>query len=223
MVKNSINHYPKWNLDRDGLEPVVAALSALNYQPEKFLWLAALRMARSPMLVNDLLAYIAANQPPLDMNGGKPKMLFRTLPGGYCVASLTAAFKFKLVGSFLFGSELIANESKALAILERFKKEGRWKAMNDGAAALSNPAANHGAAYPALPEPFMHVKKRYAALKEDLAKGKIASETFRSAVYDLRFQDSAGNWWQINEDGVGWLRWNGKAWIAASPVEKGIQ
>jgi hypothetical protein len=136
MANSSLHQFPKWNIDRDGLEPVVAALATLNYEPANFIWLAALRMARAPLLVEDLLAYIAAGQPPLDFVGGRPAALFRLLPGGYSVAALTALFKFELVGSFLMGSELIANERKALAMLNRFKEKGRWKTLNGGAIAL---------------------------------------------------------------------------------------
>lgn len=223
MADSAANQLPKWNLDKDGLEPVVAALADLDYQPANFIWLAALRMARAPVLVDDLLAYIAVNQPPLDLAGRKPKMLFRILPGGYSVASLTAAFKFELVGSFLLGSELVADEGKALAMLERFKKKGRWKTLEDGRIALVCLSTADSAAHLPLPEPFLRVKKCYTALKEDLTNGKISNEAFRAAVYELRFQDSAGSWWQISDDGLGWLIWSGKAWVTAKPGDKGIQ
>lgn len=66
---------------------------------------------------------------------------------------------------------------------------------------------------PALSGPFAEAAARYTNLKADLDRGTLSTGAFREAVYNLRFQDEIGAWWQINEDGKSWLKWNGNAWI----------
>ncbi len=64
-----------------------------------------------------------------------------------------------------------------------------------------------------LQEPFTAVQARYEALKGDLQRGLISRDAFLQQVSELRFQDSAGTWWQIAEDGQGWLKWDGSQWV----------
>jgi plasmid maintenance system antidote protein VapI len=60
---------------------------------------------------------------------------------------------------------------------------------------------------------FKERTKRYHLLKRDHEQGVLSDEAFREAVFTLRFQDSSGTWWQITEDGQGWLMWDGAAWV----------
>jgi hypothetical protein len=76
---------------------------------------------------------------------------------------------------------------------------------------------------PVVNSAFSGAASRFAILKANLDRGAISSNYFMQALNDLRFQDEQGNWWQISEDGMGWLRWDGKAWIVANPVDKGIK
>jgi hypothetical protein len=64
--------------------------------------------------------------------------------------------------------------------------------------------------------PFEEAGARYAELKAELNRGAISREWFLRQVNELRFQDSSGTWWQITEDGQGWLKWDGGQWVAFS-------
>jgi len=121
-----------WSMEQHGLEPVVNALKSLGYKPESALWPAALRMTRDLNLLSDLLGYVQVGQPPLKNGETVPPQLTRILPGGYTVASLVENFKFEIVGAFLMASELLADKSKAMALLQRFIERGYWKTMSDG-------------------------------------------------------------------------------------------
>jgi hypothetical protein len=61
-------------------------------------------------------------------------------------------------------------------------------------------------------DPFKATSERFVLLKADLEAGKLSAESFRSALEDLRFQDTDGAWWQIAEEGR-WLKWDGNQWV----------
>lgn len=61
--------------------------------------------------------------------------------------------------------------------------------------------------------PFEEVAARYAVIKAELDQGAINRDQFLQQVNELRFQDASGTWWQIAEDGKGWLRWDGANWV----------
>ncbi len=62
--------------------------------------------------------------------------------------------------------------------------------------------------------PAADLQARFAALKADLDWGAISRDGFLQQVNELRFQDASGIWWQIAEDGQGWLMWDGSQWVA---------
>jgi hypothetical protein len=68
---------------------------------------------------------------------------------------------------------------------------------------------------PVAASPAADLQARFAALKADLDRGAISRDGFLQQVSELRFQDSSGAWWQITEDGQGWLKWDGSQWVAA--------
>ncbi len=42
------------------------------------------------------------------------------------------------------------------------------------------------------------------------------ADEFAAAVAELRFEDSAGRWWQVDAGDGGWLVWNGDGWAKSS-------
>lgn len=59
--------------------------------------------------------------------------------------------------------------------------------------------------------------RRYAELHAERQAGRLGEADFIAAVADLRFEDAAGAWWQIDATDGGWLLWDGAAWTKASP------
>jgi len=66
---------------------------------------------------------------------------------------------------------------------------------------------------PALPGPFAEVASSYNKLKAAYDNGAISSPAFMDGLNQLRLQDDQGNWWQIGEDGLSWLKWDGNTWV----------
>lgn len=64
------------------------------------------------------------------------------------------------------------------------------------------------------PSVFAETIAKYEILRTRLTSGAMDLESFTEAVNTLRFQDAAGTWWQIAEDGQGWLKWDGANWVA---------
>ena len=55
-----------------------------------------------------------------------PAFLFRSLPGGYTVASLVQDYGVTVTGGFLLASDLLADPEKARDLIDRFTREGYW-------------------------------------------------------------------------------------------------
>lgn len=58
----------------------------------------------------------------------------------------------------------------------------------------------------------------YQRLVAQLQAGALTREAFDAAVAQVRFQDPANAWWQINPETGGWVRWDGQAWQADDPA-----
>ncbi len=114
------------------LEPIAAALAALDYAPKDMVWNAALRMFQAPELAQDMIDYVYAGMPAPDFKKQTPPSLFRPLPGNYTVAALMRDFQFEAVGAYLMGAELTYNTAEAIGILNKFIEEGFRKTLPDG-------------------------------------------------------------------------------------------
>jgi hypothetical protein len=68
-----------------------------------------------------------------------------------------------------------------------------------------------------LPAPFLEMLQRHAALKDSLDRGTISAADFLKALESLRLQGTDGTWWQLNDDGKSWLKWDGSGWVSAEP------
>jgi len=68
-----------------------------------------------------------------------------------------------------------------------------------------------------LPAPFLEMLQRHAALKASLDRGTISAADFLKALESLRLQGTDGTWWQLNDDGKSWLKWDGMGWVSAEP------
>jgi hypothetical protein len=64
---------------------------------------------------------------------------------------------------------------------------------------------------------FVLAEKERTQLLSQLAGGQITRETYVAAVSALRVTDAAGNWWQPDPTGPGWLAWDGTAWGPGVP------
>ena len=62
---------------------------------------------------------------------------------------------------------------------------------------------------------FEEATRQYANLHGRLQAGQITQDSFSQAVQQLRVQDTAGRWWQIDPSTGGWLVWNGSSWLPA--------
>jgi hypothetical protein len=116
-----------------------AALIRLGYSRESLLWDAALRMARTPELAGDMIAYAASGQPAPDFEKKTPATLFRPLPEYYNVALLMRDFAFKPVGAFLLASDLLSDPGTTTALLRTFIQDGYWVDAPDGKHELRYP------------------------------------------------------------------------------------
>ena len=64
--------------------------------------------------------------------------------------------------------------------------------------------------------PFEEAAARYAELRADFDRGAVSRDGFLQQLSELRFQDATGTWWQITEDGQGWLKWDGSKWVLSA-------
>jgi len=159
MAEIDSRYAGNWTMEKDGLEPIVEGLRKMGYQPENALWPAALRISRAPALVDDLLSYVAMGQPPCNSNTREPAVLFRLLPGGHTVASLSEDFNFMLVGSFMMAAELVADQPRAESLLAGYIEKGYWTTLPDGKRILTEvPAAKR---YPSCPRCSKRWAKEY--------------------------------------------------------------
>lgn len=63
---------------------------------------------------------------------------------------------------------------------------------------------------------FQQAANRYHQLREQLSGGLISPHQFSAEIVQLRGQDSAGRWWQIDPNTGLWLMWNGVQWVPAA-------
>ena len=71
---------------------------------------------------------------------------------------------------------------------------------------------------------FTTAEQERERLSSQRAAGQITNEAYTAAVNALRVTDAAGNWWQPDPAGPGWLVWNGSAWgPGVPPVKSGLQ
>ncbi|MFH0998693.1 MAG: hypothetical protein V1844_24855 [Pseudomonadota bacterium] len=61
---------------------------------------------------------------------------------------------------------------------------------------------------------FQQAANRYQLLWGQLSGGRISPQQFSAEVNQLRVQDPAGCWWQIDPNTGQWLMWNGVQWVA---------
>lgn len=69
-------------------------------------------------------------------------------------------------------------------------------------------------AAPVIDNRFATLKREYFKLNDLAQAGAISLEEFQDKVNELRFQDTAGAWWQMRTDGA-WLKWDGANWTEA--------
>jgi hypothetical protein len=53
----------------------------------------------------------------------------------------------------------------------------------------------------------------YLSLSYRYRMKEITESQFRAGVEQLQVQAVDDSWWRIRDDGLGWLRWNGSAWV----------
>ena len=70
---------------------------------------------------------------------------------------------------------------------------------------------------PASLRKFASLKESYFTLYQQREEGELLPAEFQSAVRELNLQDEEGTWWQISESNGTWLKWDGAAWVEASP------
>lgn len=71
---------------------------------------------------------------------------------------------------------------------------------------------------------FTTAEQERERLSSQRAAGQITNDAYTAAVNALRVTDAAGNWWQPDPTGPGWLFWNGSAWgPGVPPVKSGLQ
>ncbi len=69
---------------------------------------------------------------------------------------------------------------------------------------------------------FAEAKVEYCRIKNLLKDNRISHEEYMGRINDLKIQDEAGNWYQINEADGSWMLWDGQAWTSYSvPKVKG--
>ncbi|MDW7658493.1 MAG: hypothetical protein SCM11_15090 [Bacillota bacterium] len=63
---------------------------------------------------------------------------------------------------------------------------------------------------------FPKARRSYLILLQQYRSGSLSHEAFSNEVRRIRVQDDSGYWWQLQENGAGWLVWNGQAWQPAT-------
>ena len=63
---------------------------------------------------------------------------------------------------------------------------------------------------------FQQAANRYHQLRGQLSGGLISPQQFSAEIVQLRGQDPAGRWWQIDPNTGQWLMWNGVQWVPAA-------
>ena len=60
---------------------------------------------------------------------------------------------------------------------------------------------------------FEEAGRQFAQLQAQYRAGQLPLAQFQQMVAQLRVQDSAGAWWQIDPDSAQWMTWNGSQWV----------
>ncbi|MBE0656069.1 MAG: hypothetical protein IH602_00180 [Bryobacteraceae bacterium] len=68
---------------------------------------------------------------------------------------------------------------------------------------------------------FEEASARFAQLEAIYRGGQMAHPQFVAAAGELRVQDAAGAWWQIDPQTRAWLKWDGAAWV--NPAQAQVQ
>ncbi len=64
---------------------------------------------------------------------------------------------------------------------------------------------------------FRQAERRFRWLTEEHAAGRIDSNSYRSAIGEIRVTDSQQRLWMLQEGSGIWHRWSGERWLADSP------
>ena len=64
---------------------------------------------------------------------------------------------------------------------------------------------------------FSEAQIRVSGLAGRRKRNEIDDRQYAEAVNNIRVLDESGRWWQPSPYGTGWLCWDGKSWIAATP------
>jgi hypothetical protein len=70
---------------------------------------------------------------------------------------------------------------------------------------------------------FEEASARFAQLEAMYRAGQMAHPQFVAAAGEIRVQDAAGAWWQIDPQTRAWLKWNGAAWVNPAQAQAQMQ
>jgi hypothetical protein len=71
---------------------------------------------------------------------------------------------------------------------------------------------------------FEETENRYFSLRRQYEARQITADQLTTGAWQLRFQDSQGDWWYIRGDDGAWQRWNRTSWeMAVPPHHRGPQ
>jgi len=67
------------------------------------------------------------------------------------------------------------------------------------------------------PHPFSQLRQQYHQLVAQRNAGRLSPQQFNQMVAQLRAQDHTGAWWTIHPQTGGFLRYDGRQWVSATP------
>ncbi len=70
---------------------------------------------------------------------------------------------------------------------------------------------------PPARDAFQEVEFQAAALRQQVAQGRISEPLCRERMRDLMVQDTHGNWWMVGYESGSWFRHDGRDWVRADP------
>jgi hypothetical protein len=65
---------------------------------------------------------------------------------------------------------------------------------------------------------FEEAGQAFAGLQAQWRAGQISWEQFQASAAQLRVQDNAGAWWQIDPNSGRWQTWDGTRWVEPQPA-----
>jgi hypothetical protein len=68
---------------------------------------------------------------------------------------------------------------------------------------------------------FQQAGEAFVQLQSQWQAGQLSRDQFQASVAQLRVQDNAGTWWQIDADSGQWLRWDGTRWAPVQTATEG--